>query len=100
MIVYEVTLEVERAIADEYLDWLGPHVAQILALPGFVDARRYERSDVDDAAHRTFVVAYRLRDQAALDAYFAEHAAALRADGLRRFGQRFSASRRVLREIS
>ncbi|TDR38937.1 uncharacterized protein DUF4286 [Tahibacter aquaticus] len=97
MIVYEVTLQVERGIAADFAAWLHEHVAQILALPGFVDAQQFARVDeAADSTHCTLVVAYRLRDQAALDAYFAKHAAAMRADGLARFGTRFSATRRVL----
>lgn len=100
MIVYEVSIEVDRAIGDAYADWLREHVAQILRIDGFLAAQRYERHDVPpDAPRRGFVIAYRLRDAAALETYFAEHAAALRADGERRFGGRFSASRRVLREL-
>lgn len=40
---------------------------------------------------------YVLRDAAALDAYLHEHAPRMRADGVARFGDRFRASRRVLR---
>jgi quinol monooxygenase YgiN len=98
VIVYEVSIEVDRAAADAYADWLRDHVAQILRIDGFLQAQRHERCDLPaDAPRRSFVIVYRVRDQAALDAYFADHAAALRADGERRFGGRFSASRRVLR---
>lgn len=100
MIVYEVSIDVDRSIGEIYLDWLRDHVAQMLSFDGFVDARLHERCDVaEDLPRRTFVIAYRLRDQAALDAYFANHAAGMRADGERHFGGRFSASRRVLREL-
>lgn len=100
MIVYEVTVEIDRALGDAYAGWLRDHVAQMLSFDGFIAAQRYERSDLpDDAPRRGFVIAYRLRDQAALDAYFADHAAAMRADGERRFGGRFTATRRVLREL-
>jgi antibiotic biosynthesis monooxygenase (ABM) superfamily enzyme len=100
MIFYEVTLEVDREIAADYLHWLKVHMVQMLALPGFVDAQRFARTDTPEAERATFVVRYRLRDQAALDAYFANHAADMRADGLRAFGTRFSATRRVLRELN
>lgn len=100
MIVYEVSIDVDRAIAAAYLGWLREHVAQMLRFDGFVEARIAERADLpDDAPRHGFVIAYRLRDRAALDAYLADHAADMRADGERRFGGRFSASRRVLREL-
>lgn len=98
MIVYEVTLQVDRDIVADYRDWLHGHIAQIVALPGFVGAQLFETRDDPalEVARCGFVVTYRLTDQAALQRYFDEFAPALRADGLARFGGRFSATRRVL----
>lgn len=97
MIVYEVTLQVDRDIVAAYLEWLHGHIAQIVALPGFVGAQLFDLVE-DDAANlqRGFVVCYRLHDRAALQCYFDKFAPALRADGQARFGGRFSATRRVL----
>ena len=70
----------------------------MLVLPGFLDARMADVLDRPPAPGRVVLcVHYRLRDVAALQAYFDQHAARLREDGLARFGVRFSASRRVLR---
>lgn len=97
MIVYEVNLSVDRELADAYRHWLTGHVQAMLALPGFVDAQRFDVLQPAQATDRVeFCVQYRLRDAAALDAYLATHAAAMRADGITRFGDRFSASRRVM----
>ncbi len=98
MIIYEVNLDVEAEIADSYRAWLAEHVAHMLALPGFTGARTFEVTDPAPAPDRVvFCAQYELRDQAALDAYLREHAARMRADGATRFGERFRASRRVLR---
>jgi hypothetical protein len=43
---------------------------------------------------------YRVRDLAALQDYFEQHAPRLRADGIARFGGRFSANRRTLQPPS
>jgi quinol monooxygenase YgiN len=100
MIVYEVTLDVDPAIADDYRRWLAAHVAEMLALPGFVDARIFEVLQPAPPDGRVgFCVHYRLHDEAALDRYLAEHADAMREAGRQRFGERFSASRRVLRPV-
>jgi quinol monooxygenase YgiN len=97
VIVYEVNLSVDWAIADAYRDWLAGHVDAMLALPGFIDAERYDVLQPPAAAPRAeFCVQYRLRDAAALDAYLEQHAARMRAEAIERFGERFSASRRVL----
>lgn len=97
MIVYEVNLFVDAAIADDYRAWLATHVRQMLRVPGFVDA---EVCDVVDPAPAENEVAmsvrYRVHGMAALQDYFDHRAAAMREEGQRMFGGRFRAERRVL----
>jgi hypothetical protein len=96
-VVYEVNIDLDAAIRGDYLAWLDAHVAEICALPGFIGAQVFEVADPPAAPGRAVLcVQYRLRGQADLDRYLAEHAPRLRAEGLARFGGRFSASRRVL----
>jgi len=100
-VVYEVTLEIDAAIAADYRAWLQAHVAQILALPGFSGARILQVLEPQPPAGRVALcVHYTLRDRAAFDAYLREHAPRMRADGVARFGDRFRASRRVLQETA
>ena len=97
-LVYEVNLEVEETIAADYRKWLRGHVAEILALPGFLGASISEV--LEPAPTAGFVglcVRYRLEGEAAFAAYLREHAPRLRADGEARFGGRFRAHRRILR---
>jgi len=101
VIVYEVNVDVAPDIAEDYGAWLHAHIAEILALPGFTGATRYRREDPaseSDAAGPMlrWTIHYRLRDRAALSDYLREHAPRLRAEGVARFGQRFTATRRVL----
>ncbi|HEY0503576.1 MAG TPA: DUF4286 family protein [Lysobacter sp.] len=96
-VVYEVNLDLDATIRDDYLAWLDAHIAEICALPGFTGARLFEVADPAAATGRvSLCVQYALRDQAALDAYLRDHAPRLRADGIAKFGDRFRASRRVL----
>jgi len=96
-VIYEVNLAIDAAIAGEYRSWLDGHVEEILALPGFVDARILEVLEPRPAADEVVLcVQYTLRDRAALDAYLREHAARMRSDAIAHFGQRFRAQRRVL----
>lgn len=99
-VVYEVDLDLDAAIRDEYLAWLHAHVAQICALPGFTGASVFEVAEPPAAPGRaSLCVQYRLGAQADLDRYLSEHAPRLRAEGMARFGGRFSASRRVLASL-
>lgn len=100
MIVYQVDLQVDAAIADAYLPWLRAHVRQMLAFPGFEQATLLAVIDPPPPADAVqWRVQYRLRDQAALDDYLRNHAAAMRAEGLQRFGAAVRASRRVLQPV-
>ncbi len=94
-IIYEVNLSIARRRLGEFDAWLLEHVEQMLDLPGFTGATTYDIDGPDDAtAVRS--VHYTLRDQAALDRYFDEHAERMRADGVSRFGRDMGATRRVL----
>ncbi|WP_297832937.1 DUF4286 family protein [Thermomonas sp.] len=98
-LIYEVNLDVDAAVAAAYRAWLQEHVAQMLALPGFLSAQVYEVVDPPSPSGRIALCCqYRLRDADALQAYFDNHAAIMRADGIARFGDRFSAARRVLHD--
>jgi hypothetical protein len=98
VIVYEVNLFVQRAIADAFRAWLDAHVREIVALPGFVGAEIFAQLEPAGATDELpLCTQYRLRDEAALAAYLRDHAPRLRADGLQRFGGQFRAERRVLR---
>ncbi|MGH8077009.1 MAG: DUF4286 family protein [Lysobacter sp.] len=98
--IYEVNLDLDAAIRDDYVAWLLPHMHEIRALPGFVDAQLFA---VDEPAAEdgrvSMSVRYTLHDAASLDVYLREHAPRLRADGEARFGGRFRASRRILRFV-
>lgn len=99
-LIYEVNLDLDTAIREDYLAWLAPHVAEICALPGFTGAQVFEVAEPPAAPGRaTLCVQYRLSSQADLDRYLSEHAPRMRAEGQARFGGRFGASRRVLASL-
>jgi hypothetical protein len=99
-LVYEVDLEVEAAIATDYRNWLRGHVAEILALPGFLGASLSEVLEpAPPAGFAGLCVQYRLENEADYASYLRDHAPRMRAEGEARFGGRFRARRRVLRPL-
>lgn len=100
MVVYEVNLEFDVAIAAAYRAWLTTHIQEILALPGFVSAQVHEVTDPLPTAGRVGLsVRYLVRDAEALDDYLRDHAPRMRMEGLERFGDEgVRIRRRVLRE--
>jgi heme-degrading monooxygenase HmoA len=95
VILYEVNLIIDADAADDYAAWLADHIGDILRIDGFVSAEWWEVETGEPGAH--YCVQYRVKSRDHLEAYFRDHAPALREDGLRRFGGRFAASRRILR---
>ena len=98
MIVYEVNLDVDEDVFAAFRAWLDEHVRHMLALPGFVSAEILERTDPPPpAGRRSLCTIYLLTDAEALERYLREDAAHMRADGLQRFPDKFSATRWILK---
>lgn len=94
-VIYEVNMEADAAIEGPFDTWLRDHIADLLQFPGFLSAEILGDATAPAGKVRR-IVQYRLRDQAALDTYLRDHAPRMRAQGVAKFGERFSAERRVL----
>jgi hypothetical protein len=94
-VIYEVNLEADADIAGPFDTWLRDHIADMLQFEGFRSAEILDDPSAPAGRIRR-IVQYRLRDQAALDDYLANHAPHMRAQGIARFGDRYRAERRVL----
>jgi len=98
MVTYEVNLDIEREVSADYLTWLKAHMDEIVSLEGFVDAQCHE---VESSSEERLVLSvhYRIESREHLDSYFRDHAERLRGDGLTKFEGRFSAERRIYKEL-
>jgi len=94
-VLYEVNLEADAAIEGAFDTWLRDHIADLLQFKGFLSAEILGDDSQPPGKVRR-IVQYRLRDQAALDDYVRDHAPRMRAQGIEKFGDRFSTERRVL----
>ncbi len=94
-VLYEVNLDADAAIAGPFDTWLRDHIADVLQFDGFLSAEILDDDTAPEDRIRR-IVQYRLRDQAALDAYLREQAPRMRAQGVEKFGERYTAQRRVL----
>lgn len=91
-ILYEVVITTDPSVRADYLAWLRLHMEEMLEFDGFLSAEMFVDSENGDE----FTCHYRLRDMAAMEAYLAGPAKEMRADGVRRFGDKISARRRIL----
>ena len=97
--VYEVNLEVKAHRTQEFADWLGSHIQEMLTFSGFLNATWYTRKPEDEANQQTvtlWTIHYHLESAASYQNYVDTHATRMRTEGVSLFGDDFSASRRLL----
>ncbi len=110
MFIYEVALEVDFEIIEEFENWWVAHIDEVLATKCFVSAEIFtEKFDLisEDGANssdlnslnqpKTVVAHYKAKTESDLREYFLRHASRLRAPAVRQFGAKFRAKRRVLK---
>ncbi len=98
MIIYNVTVNVDKSINKEWLDWIKNHIPEVLATGKFKEAK-LTKVLVEDKEADTYSIQYRAHSREALDAYYAEDAERLRADGQKRFADKSLAFRTELEVI-
>jgi hypothetical protein len=96
-LIYEVTLVIERDIVEPFDSWLANHIEEMLTIPGFLKAKVFAQDDDEEGRARR-VTQYFLESENHLEQYFAGQAEQMRQSGVDRFGDQFSASRRILRQ--
>ncbi|WP_296380208.1 DUF4286 family protein [Winogradskyella sp.] len=98
MIIYNVTVNVDKTIKKEWLNWIKEHIPEVLATGKFKEAKLTKVLVADDETD-TYSIQYRANSREALDAYYAEDAERLRGDGLKRFADKSLAFRTELEVI-
>lgn len=94
MVIYEVNLRIKSDIYDDYMGWLTPHVEEMLTFKGFKSARYLSEQRAEEDGFRKITVQYVLENMADLDHYLENHSKRMRDDGLLKFPNQFSATRR------
>lgn len=98
MVIYEVNLSINNDIFQEYYEWLLPHIQEVLSFNGFLKSEigMVENQDDDNLNHLR--VSYTIDTYENLRHYLDHHAATMRSEAVKYFGDRFSATRRVILE--
>jgi len=99
MYIYNVTVNVEDSIHDEWLLWIKEHIPQVLATGKFEKATLTKVLVKEEMGGQTYSIQYRSYSREALDAYYKEDADQLRQVGLTRFAGKSLAFRTELKII-
>ena len=98
-VIYEVNLTVDFDIADIFKNWLCTHVSTMLTFEGFTKADWFERESSEEANQgnkKHWTIHYHVESKSQLENYFQHHASQMRQEGIDQFGNKFSATRRIL----
>jgi len=103
MIVYEVNLQIDSNIREEYIPWLNFHIREIVSLNGFRKAELLEEMNEDQNPPQdgkiNLIIHYELETYNDLKNYFDNHAQKMREEGMKKFGGKFTATRRILKDL-
>jgi hypothetical protein len=106
MIVYNVTVNIDHAAHDAWLDWMTQvHIPEVMATGLFTESRMQRVLDAHggappgDEGGVTYAIQYSAPDMAHYERYRTEHAPRLQADAHRMFGGRFVAFRTLLQVV-
>ncbi|RYC50898.1 DUF4286 family protein [Flagellimonas olearia] len=101
MIIYNVTINIDESVHDEWLSWMqDKHLPDMLATGKFTHAKMVKVLVEEDMGGVTYSVQYTTKDKQTLESYYREDAERLRADAQRLFPNKFVAFRTELEVIS
>lgn len=99
MILYNVTVSIDPAIAEDWLDWMRKnHIPDVMATGCFLESR-ISRVHGEEEGGETYAITYLAPTQDKMDEYREIHAPLLQKDHADRYAGRFAAFRTVLSVI-
>ena len=87
MYIYNVTINVDESIHNEWLAWIKEHIPQVLATGKFIEAK-LTKVLVEDEGGVTYSVQYRAKSREELDNYYKYDAERLKGDGQSKFADK------------
>jgi len=97
MILYNVTVNIDNAIAEEWLQWMKEvHIPEVMATTYFIKNQIARMVDEEDNGGTTYAIQYFARNMEDLLEYQRDYAPALQAKHTERYKDRYVAFRSVL----
>lgn len=96
MLIYNVTLNVDESVHDQWLLWIKNHIPKVLATGHFTGAKLIKVLVDEEMGGVTYSVQYHAKSRAHLESYYENDAAILRQEGLKLFADKVLAFRTEL----
>ncbi|MDC6361741.1 MULTISPECIES: DUF4286 family protein [Flavobacteriaceae] len=101
MLIYNVTINIDKSVHDEWLLWMrDKHLPDMLATGKFTHAKMVKVLVEEDMGGVTYSIQYTTKDRQTLELYYKEDAERLRGDAQKLFPNKFVAFRTELEVIS
>ncbi|SHG71764.1 DUF4286 family protein [Flagellimonas flava] len=101
MLIYNVTINIDESVHDEWLSWMrDKHIPDMLATGKFSHSKMTKVLVEEDMGGITYSVQYTTKDRATLESYYQEDAEHMRSDGQKLFANKFVAFRTELEVVS
>jgi hypothetical protein len=99
-IIYNVTIKVDAAIADAWLQWLQEeHLPEMMQTGCFSSSRVVRLLEVDDSEGPTYAVQYGAESKADYNRYITRYATVLQKKSHDKWGNRVIAFRSVMQVV-
>ncbi|MFZ4543740.1 MAG: DUF4286 family protein [Saprospiraceae bacterium] len=96
MLIYNVTINIDEAVADEWVNWMKTeHMPDVVATGCFQEFRLC-RIFGEEQGGRAYAAQYLCENMASFDQYQLEHAPRLQAQTKERYGDKFAAFRTLM----
>ncbi|WP_298762527.1 DUF4286 family protein [uncultured Polaribacter sp.] len=99
MYIYNVTVNIDDAVHEEWLNWINSKINQVLDTGKFTSAKLTEVLVTEEMGGKTYSVQYTTQSKEILDAYYKENASLMQAEGIQKFGANMLTFRTELRVV-
>lgn len=101
MIIYNVTIKVEKSVAGPWLVWLKEeHIPEVIGTGCFTRASILHLLEVDDSEGPTYAIQYVAESKALYNLYIEKFASGMRQKSFEKWGDKFIAFRSVMEVIN
>ncbi len=100
MILYNVTVNIDYAVHEEWLEWMKrEHIPEVMATGLFTEPRMLRLMGDTEPGGITYSIQYLCKSMEDLQRYQSEHAPGLQAKHTQRYKDKFTAFRTVLEVV-
>lgn len=101
MIIYNVTVKLETAIHEPWLQWMQEtHIPEVVATGCFTHAVILRLLEIDDSEGPTYAVQYHAESKALYNRYIEKFAGEMRQRAFEKWGNRFIAFRSAMQVVN